>query len=581
MEFIKKLFSSLFFKYSKKQKLKMSILGIAMIITVGLQIVSPQITRFFLDAAKNGEEFKHIMYAAIMFIGVAVVQQIFSLITRYLGEIVAWKATNEIRIDLVKHCLGLDMTFHKEYQSGELIERIDGDVSGLFGLFSGVVLNVINNFLLLVGILVVLLFEDWRISLGLCIFSLFAMYTLWFVKRKTEVHWEKASEMNAKFYGFIGEQISSTEDIATCNGRNHVMKKFYKIIRKMFPVIRRAELTWASIWSTTTIIFAVGNIIALGLSTYLWSKGAISIGTVYLIFNYTEHLRRPIEQMKVDLQELQVSGASVSRINELFNIESKLVKGAKELCNDKSGTVEVKNVYFEYEEGATVLNDISIEVKSGNILGILGHTGSGKTTLARLLVRLYDVTHGQVLINGQNIKSITFEDLRKNIAYVTQEVQLFNATVRDNITMFNEEIDDKTILHIIDELGLSKWLDKLPNGLDTNLGSNSTNLSAGESQLLAFVRVFLKNPSVIILDEATSRVDLLTEQMIERALDKLLKERTCIIIAHKLKTLDRAHEILVLDNGRMIEHGSRKDLVKDKESTYSKLLNHGIEEVLV
>ncbi|MEI4801813.1 ABC transporter ATP-binding protein [Bacillus sp. FJAT-51639] len=210
----------------------------------------------------------------------------------YIGEKVAWKATNDIRTDLITHCINLDMSFHKENKPGALLERVDGDVSKLFDLFSKIFLNVLNNFILLLGTLIILFYENVLIGISL---TIFAIVLLWKVKSKTENHWVKSSEVNAELSGFIGENISSTEDIASSGAREYVMDNFYKLNRRIFPVFRKARLTWATMWSVTITIFAVGTIIAFSVSTYLWTKGVITIGTAYLIFNYTQILRRPIE----------------------------------------------------------------------------------------------------------------------------------------------------------------------------------------------------------------------------------------------------------------------------------------------
>ncbi|WP_125000620.1 ABC transporter ATP-binding protein [Clostridium tagluense] len=571
-------YKNLLSKYLRTQKLNVILLALVLVGNIGVQLINPQISCYFIDEAKKGAAVKDLTMVALMFIGIAFAQQLFNIASTYLGQNVAWRATNDIRIDLVKHCMNLDMSFHKEHQSGELIERVDGDVSELFNLFSNVALNILNNILLLIGILMLLFREGLIIGIGMTIFAVVSICFLWYVKTKTQGHWIKASKVNAEFYGFLGEQISSAEDIASSGARKYIMSQFYNTMRKMFPIINKANLTWATMWSATFIIFALGNVMAFGLSAYLWKKGLITIGTVYLIFSYTELLRRPIEQIRVNLQELQVSSASIVRIKELFDIKSKIKYGRDTFDVSKSLAVEVKNISFEYEAGVDVLTNVSLNVKEGKVLGILGHTACGKTTLARLLVRLYDVTSGEILLNSKNINTISPEELTKNIAYVTQNVQIFTASVRDNITMFNKNVEDETILNIIKDLDLMQWYEKFSKGLDTMLYAGGRNLSAGEAQLLAFVRAFLKNPRLIILDEATSRIDPITEQLIERALNKLLKNRTGIIIAHRLWTLQRADDILVLQNGRVIEFGSREKLLKNSQSNYYNLLQMGIEE---
>jgi len=546
-----------------------------------MQLINPQISRYFLDEATKGKVDKYLTIAALMFIFVAFFAQIFSVLVNFIGQKIAWKATNDIRVELIEHCIDLDMSFHKEHKPGELIERVDGDVSQLFDLFSNIMINFTNSLLLLLGILIILIKENLLIGFGLTIFSIFAIYVLWNVKSKTEGYRVKESEVNAEFYGFIGENISSTEDISSSGAREYIMNKFYDISRKMFPIIHKADLTWSTLWSATLIIFSAGTIIAFSGSLYLWKKGLITIGTIYLIFNYTQTLRRPIEQIRINIQQLQSAGASVVRVSELFNMESKVKYGKEKLEEDNPLEIEFNNVDFQYEEGIDVLKDISIKVERGRVLGILGHTGSGKTTFARLITRMYDVKNGKILINNKNITSIMEKELTKNIAYITQDVQIFTATIRDNITMFKKDIDDEDIIKIIYDLGFREWYESLSNGLDTKLEMGNKSLSAGEAQLLAFVRVFLKNPRLIILDEATSRIDSLTEKLIENALDKLLQNRTCIIIAHRLSTLNRAEDILILKDGRILETGERKSLLDDKSSEYYNLIHQGIREVLV
>lgn len=569
-----------FMKYLRTQKLTVILLLVLSLANIGMQLINPQISRYFIDEATKGNVGKNLTMAALMFILIAFLAQVLGLLGNYVGQKVAWKATNDIRVDLVEHCIDLDMSFHKEHNSGELIERVDGDVSQLFDLFSRIILNVVNNLILLIGVLAIMFKENILIGISLTIFAVFAIYALWTAKSKTEGYWVEESKANAEFYGFLGENISSTEDIAANGAREYVMEKFYNISRKMFPIIRKAELTWSTLWGVTLLIFAVGTITAFSTSLYLWKKGLITVGTAYLIFNYTETLRRPIEQIRVNLQELQLAGASVVRVNDLFRIESKLKYGTERLQEEKPLEIKFNKVDFQYEDGVDVLKDISFKIDGGRVLGVLGHTGSGKTTLARLIVRMYDIKRGEILLHNKNISSLMENEITKNIAYITQDVQIFTATIRDNITMFKDDIEDEDILKVIYDLGFKEWYEGLSNGLDTNLQMGIRSLSAGEAQLLAFVRVFLKNPKLIILDEATSRIDSSTEKLIEKALDKLLKNRTCIIIAHRLSTLNRADDILLLEKGKIVELGEKQTLLEDENSRYYNLLQYGIGEVL-
>ena len=333
-------------------------------------------------------------------------------------------------------------------------------------------------------------------------------------------------------------------------------------------------------WMTTLGVFAVGTALAFGLGAYLWSVGAISLGTVYIIFNYTELLSRPIEQIRTQLEDLQRADAGIARVEELRAIRSRLPDGAGAALPAGPLGVAFDDVTFGYEADDPVLRDLSFDLPPGTVLGLLGRTGSGKTTLARLLLRLYDPTTGQIRLGGVPIAGAHLRDVRRQVGLVTQDVQLFQASVRDNLTFFNRAIPDAQILAVLDDLGLRGWYDSLPAGLDTELDAGGGGLSAGEAQLLAFVRIFLADPGLVILDEASSRLDPATEQLIERAVSKLLRDRTGIIIAHRLGTIGRADRIMILEDGRILEQGDRRRLADDPRSRFSRLLQTGLEEVL-
>jgi ATP-binding cassette subfamily B protein len=242
--------------------------------------------------------------------------------------------------------------------------------------------------------------------------------------------------------------------------------------------------------------------------------------------------------------------------------------------------VSFVGVSFAYTEEEQVLRDVTFDLAPREILGLLGRTGSGKTTLARLLCRLYDKDGGDILLEGIDIAALKLKVLRERVAIVTQDVQLFQATVRDNLTFFDRTVGDEQIEAVIDQLGLTDWYHSLPHGLDTKLMSGGQGLSAGEAQLLAFTRVFLRNPGLVILDEASSRLDPATERRIERAVDRLLQNRTAIVIAHRLSTVQRADKILILDEGKAVEYGRRKTLLADPRSRFRRLLQTGLQEVL-
>jgi ABC-type multidrug transport system fused ATPase/permease subunit len=472
------------------------------------------------------------------------------------------------------------MTFFKEHQSGEIVERIDGDVTALFNFFSKLLVSFINNILLMIGIIIIMMVQEFIIGVAFILFLALAFLVIWKTQGKTVEHFGEDRESVSKFYGFLGEHIESTEDIKSSGADHYVLGRFYEILRNWLPIRLRAHLSWYKIWITLEGIFGIGYVMIFALGGYLMFTHKVTLGVVYLMINYVQLLEKPLEQLKEQLLDIQKATASIIRMEELFAMKSKVENNSNSKIKEDTIRLSVFHVDFEYEDNVPVLKDISFDLEPGKVLGVLGHTGCGKTTLARLLVRFYDPISGGIFINNNSLTEISSHDLREKIAYVTQDVQLFMASVRDNITFFDPSIKDSIIIETIYDMGLKDWYENLSHGLDTQIKPGG-GMSSGEAQLLTLVRVFLKNPKLIILDEASSRLDPYTEQLVDKALNKLLIGRSCIIIAHRLGTITRADDILILDNGSILEYGSREALLNKKESKLNQLLNYGISEVLV
>lgn len=585
MQFSLKQYSDLLAEYLEPQRNRVLWLAITLLGSIGLQILNPQLLGYFIDAATAGSSTQSLLIAALLFMSVALLTQILTVAATYFGENVAWAATNALRADLVEHCLRLDLSFHKSHTPGELLERVDGDVTLLSRFFSQLVIHVLGNGLLLVGILIVLFFEDWRAGLSLSIFSLMALLLLLSLRSFAVMPWAEYRQMGAEFFGFLGEHLAGREDIRANGAVSYVMYRFHEILQRRLPVFQKARFASTVLWATSVGLFTTGNAIALAVTAYLWNQNAISIGTAYLIFHYTNLLNQPIERIREELEELQQVEASIHRIQELFQTQSHLNTEGDSLLSAGALSVTFKHVWFSYGKGSTQsqltyplsysssqLQDISFNLPAGQILGLLGRTGSGKTTLARLLLRLYDIQSGEIHLGDMPIAQASLTNLRQRIGLVTQDIQLFQASVRDNLTFFDPYIRDSEILETLEWLELTEWLHSLLRGLDTVLGSDSLGLSAGQAQLLAFARVFLKNPGLVILDEASSRLDPMTEKLIEQAIVRLLDKRTGIIIAHRLQTVQRANQILILEQGRIVEYGDRQTLADDPNSRFSKLL---------
>jgi len=565
--------------YLKPQWQRAGLMAVLLLASIGLQLVNPQILRSFIDAATSGGTITPLVLAGALFVGISLLNQAVSVCATYVSENVAWTATNRLRADLIAHCLTLDLAFHKARTSGELIERIDGDVDTLSNIFSQAVVYLLGNIILIAGILILLFREDWRIGLALSIFTLFALPLLTHLRAYAVRFWTAERQQDAEFFGFLGEQLVGTEDVRANGATGYVMKRFYQLLQRWYPIQLKASLSSYSMWIASYLLFAVGNALALAIGAYLWSIKSISLGTVYLIFYYTNLLNAPMEQIRTQLQQFQQAGAGLERVKQLFETQASIRDGKGVPLPAGALSVDFNDVSFGYNADEPLLHALNFHLSAGRVLGVLGRTGSGKTTLARLLLRLYDVQEGRISLGGVEVRDTRLHDLRRHIGMVTQDVQLFHATVRDNLTFFNHSIEDWRIVTVLEDLGLSTWYRSLPEGLDTELGSDGEGLSAGEAQLLAFTRVFLADPGLVILDEASSRLDPATEQLIERAVSTLLAGRTGIVIAHRLATIQRADEIMVLEDGRILEHDARMTLAEDHTSRFYRLLQTGLEEV--
>jgi ATP-binding cassette subfamily B protein len=555
------------------------VLAILLFGSIGLQLVNPQIIRYFIDTAQSGGGMKQLYTAAVLFIAFSVVQQAVSVVAAYFSENLGWLTTNRLRGDLAEHCLALDMSFHKTQTTGSLIERVDGDVNALANFFSSFIIHLAGNLLLMLGILVLLYRENVLIGAGMTAFVLFAVFVIQWIRKFAVPVWAQWRQANAEFYGFIGEHLEGTEDTRANGAAGYVMGKFYTMIRRMLPIRKRAFLGFGSMWMTTIVVFALGNALAFAICAYLWQQHLLTIGTAYLIFYYTELLAKPIEKIRTQLEDLQKADASLARIRTLLGIRSRIADGPGASLPEGALAVEFDGVTFGYEEAATI-RELSLQLEPGMTLGLLGRTGSGKTTLARLLLRFYDPQQGAVKLGGVDIRELKLHELRRKVALVSQNIEIMEGTLRDNLTMYDDAIADERIERVLYDLGLNEWYESLPQRLDTMLASGGGSLSAGEAQLLAFARVFLADPGLVILDEASSRLDPLTERRMERAISKLLEGRTCILIAHRLATVQRADQIVLLDNGSVLERGKRTELASDPRSHFHRMLEVGLEEVL-
>jgi ATP-binding cassette subfamily B protein len=568
-------------RYLKPQARRTAWMAVLLLAGLALQLANPQIIRYFLDTAQTGGETRYLLAAGGLFIAFALLQQGLKLAASYASKDVGWSATNRLRADLALHCLRLDMPFHKRFTPGELIERIDGDVTLLANFFSAFAVRVLGNALLVLGILALLAREDLRVGAGMLAYTAVTLLVLGQIQKMAVPRWAAERHAASELYGYIEERISGAEEVRAAGAEAHALRRLYGLMRVFTEKNRSASVVSSLAYNLTNLVYVVGYAAGLALGVFLFQQGSASLGTAYLITYYIAMLADPLQAIREQVEDFQQAAAALQRIETLFSLQSQVADppGAPHPLPVGALAVAFEGVSFRYEDNDPVLREVSFAIHPGRVLGILGRTGSGKSTLTRLLFRLYDPDQGDVRLGGADLRQVALADLRRRVGMVTQDVQLFQASVRENLVFFNPEIPQALLEEVLRALHLWEWVCALPQGLDTPLAGGQ-GLSAGEAQLLAFARVFLKNPGLLILDEASSRLDPSTETLMERAVDRLFAGRTGVVIAHRLKTVERADDILILEEGRVVEYGPRAALAADPASRFFRLLQTGLEEVM-
>jgi ATP-binding cassette, subfamily B, bacterial len=561
--------------YLRPHRGRVIVLMLLLLGSIGLQLVIPLILRDFIDSAMAGAAVAGLTTAGIAYLVAGILNQLLDAGASYLGTDIGWSATNRLREELTSHLFSLDMGFHNDTTPGEMIERVDGDVTAISEFISRFLVRLIAAGVLLTGVVIVCWFESPAMGLTVTLYVVAVLAFLIRLRKVAVAAAEEERETSARLYGFIEERVAGVDDIRSLGAGRFTMTRFIPVMRDFYTRTTSAWRKRIMVWVSANTAFWAGDALALIVGVWLTVRGSITVGTAFLILQYVQLVRRPIEQMTQELQELQKAAGGIIRIDQLRHLGSSIPDGGEDLPTGPLA-IGFEKVSFAYEERG-VLDGVTFTLAAGKSLGLLGRTGGGKTTLTRLIARLYDPDRGVVRVGGHDLRTLRSESLRRSVGVVTQDVQLFEATVRDNLTFFAQRPDEE-VLSILERVGLGPWIGQL--GLDTRLGAGGQGLSAGEQQLLAFARVFLQDPGVVILDEPSSRLDPVTEMLLATATERLYAGRTVVIIAHRLETVRTADEIMVVDAGRIVEHGSRQALAADPTTRYAALLATGRSDLL-
>ncbi|MBK5222965.1 MAG: ABC transporter ATP-binding protein [Acidimicrobiia bacterium] len=540
-----------------------------------LRLAMPAMLGWFVDSAIDGRPADFLTRIAVAYVAVALTAEILQLSVTWGAVNLSWRAGNRLRERLSRHALRLEMGWHGRHSPGQLIERIDGDVEALAVFFANVLVHVVGNVALMIGMLTVAFVID-PIAGGLLVLTSIVGALILVKLRTAAVPAREAErEANAILYGDLEERLGGLEDLKANGAGRYAVHRLHTNSARSWRTARSAAWLGDGSYAVAAVTFAIGSVATLALGFVLHDRNLVSIGQVLALFRYSEMLRQPLERIAEQLKELQKALAGARRASLLLSTELAIADGplGDEALPSGALAIDFDDVAFTYTGASeAALHHVDLHIAPGTHVGIVGRTGSGKTTLGRLVLRLWDATEGSVRIGGVDVRDLEVAALRRRVSVVTQDVELFRTSLHDNLTMFGSRpATDAELRSVLHQVGLDTWFAHQTDGLDTQV-SGAQSLSAGEAQLLAFARALLADPDIVVLDEASSRLDPVTEAKLSAATDALLRGRTALIVAHRLATLDEVDEIVVVDAGRIAEHGSRSELARDGTSRFAALL---------
>lgn len=559
--------------YLRKQYVGMMFSTIFVILSSCLNLLGPFLIGVIIDEYIIPKDVSGAVKMLILLLVVYISASVFAWLQTFVMVRVSLRTIQRLRKELFEKYQSLPLSFFDKKQQGDLMSRMTNDIDNLHMALSQSIIQIVSSLFTLVGTAVAMLYLNWMLAIVTLIIIPLIFFTTKQIIKRSSVNYRVRQKDLGNLNGYIEETISNASIITLFGKENEAIENFKKTNEQLRISALKAETVSGFLGPVNNFVNNLGLGILIGVGAILALHQLVTVGVIASFVTYSRQFFRPINQLSNLLNTFQSAIAGAERVFEILD-EQEEVKDVENAIKKERflGEVEFRNVDFHYSKEKQILHDITFTAKAGEMIALVGPTGSGKTTIIQLLNRFYDVTSGEILIDGVNIKNYEMENLRSHIGVVLQDTYLFSGTVRDNIRYGKLDATDEEVEQAAKIAYAHNFIKYLPEGYDTVLTSGGMNLSQGQRQLIAIARAILEDPDILILDEATSSVDTMTEVHIQKGLNNLMKGRTSFVIAHRLKTIENADKIFVIKNGQIIEQGNHKSLL-EKKGFYANLQN--------
>ena len=536
----------------------------------GVVWMRPEQMRSMLDEAVPGGNKERIISIGIAFIGMLMFEALIQYIQTQLANRVAQSITFDLRSEIYAHVVKFRLSYFDKTPVGQVVTRVISDVDGIADVFSAGILDIFRDLLKLIFIVGFMFWLDWKMTLIVLIPLPILFYATRLFQQAVKNSFNDVRDQVSRINVFIQEHVSGMHIVQIFNREKQEKERFERINQEH----RDAHIR--GIWAYS-IFFPVVELLSAGsVSLMIWwglrdsLSGNMTPGLLLEFSTFITMMYRPIRQMADNFNVLQMGVVNAERVFKLLDTQAAQTDTGTSSANKLQGAIRFEHVSFEYIDGQPVLKDINLDIKAGQMVAFVGATGAGKSSIAGLINRFYDFQQGSITIDGTDIHTLQLSTLRSHVALVTQDVFLFNDTILNNITLYDSSISEEAVIAASKEIGAHAFIERLPGGYYYNVRERGGMLSVGQRQLISFVRAYVRNPEVLVLDEATSSVDTESEHLIQHATERLTQNRTSIVIAHRLSTVQRADIIYVVDKGVIAESGSHQDLL-NKNGMYRRL----------